>query len=431
MNKVKNIEVKDGVTLHYIEDKKYKTTTLGVYIHRPLCVLHASENALLPMVLKRGSESCPTFSDIEKKLGDLCGAVLDTGVVKRGEDQILCFNISTVSDRYYTGGENLLLSCADLMFDIILNPKTENGAFCFEYTESEKNNLCDMIDALVNDKQSYALWRLYEVMCEGEAYGIHEYGTKESVKKITAKGLYEYYKKIIAESKIDIFVCGSTDIDAFASCVKSKMGAAAVSDASYPPTKVICEVGEVKRVTDEFDTSQAKLSLGFRITRTDIPYAHMLLANSIWGSGPHSKLFNNVREKLSLAYYAFSRFERYKNYILVGMGIETANYEQAFEETMCQLKKVQEGEFSENELTSAKAFIINLLKSQKDSQYAMIDFYLGALISGAKYGIDELCNEVERVSAKEAADAAKAIALDTVYFLKGRTGAETLTAESN
>lgn len=419
-DKMKNIEIKDGVTLHYIEDNKFKTTTFGVYIHRPLCALHASENALLPMVLRRGSKNYPTFSDIEKRLGDLCGAQFDAGVAKYGEDQVMSFVISTVSDKYFAGAENLLDSCADLLFDIILNPKTENGVFCSEYTESEKRNLCEMIDALVNDKQSYALWRLYEVMCAGEAYGVHEYGTKEAAEKISAAGLYEHYKKVISESKIDIFVCGNADIDAFAEYVKEKLDSIKTSCADYPATEVVREAGSITRVTDEFDTSQAKLSLGFRITRDDIPYAHMLLANSIWGSGPHSKLFNNVREKLSLAYYAFSRFEKYKQCILVGMGIETKLYEKAFEETMRQLENVQRGSFGDDELMSAKAFLVNLFQSRKDSQYAMIDFYLSMLIGKDSYDIDGLCSEIENVSAQQAADAAKAIVLDTVYFLKGR-----------
>lgn len=165
---MKSITIRDGVMLHHIEDIKFKTTTLGVYVHRPLCAQDASKNALLPMVLRRGSERYPTFTDIERRLCDLCGAVLDTGVTKKGEDEILCFNISTISDQYYTGEDNILFSCADLLFDLLLHPKTEHGVFTEAYVGSEKENLCDMIDALVNDKQSYALWRLYEVMCADE-----------------------------------------------------------------------------------------------------------------------------------------------------------------------------------------------------------------------------------------------------------------------
>lgn len=183
-------------------------------------------------------------------------------------------------------------------------------------------------------------------------------------------------------------------------------------------------MGEVKEVVDTFDTNQAKLSLGFRITQ-ETPYADLLVANSIWGSGPHSKLFNNVREKLSLAYYAFSRLERYKGTILVGMGIEPQNKQKAFDETLLQLKTIQEGDVSESEFTAAKAFLINLLQSQKDSQYAMIDFSLGALIRGGDGDIDALCERVNAVTMDGAVAAARAVALDTVYFLTSKGGAQT------
>ena len=419
VKKVKNIEIKDGVTMHYIEDTKFKTTTLGVYIHTPLKRETASKNALLPMVLRRGCEKWQSFDEIEKRLDDLCGAALNTGVIKRGEDHILCFDISTISDKYYIGEGDILLSCAELLFDIILNPKLSDGAFCEEYVESEKKNLCDAIDSLINDKQSYALWRLYEIMCENEAYGVHELGTKQEVEKITSKDLYEYYKDLFKNSKIDIFVCGNADTDKLCDWICDALKEVDTTDAPYPTTEKISVVNDIKNICEEFDTNQAKLALGFRI-KGSVDYASMLVANSVWGSGAHSKLFNNVREKLSLAYYAFSRYDKYKDTILVGMGIETKNYKMAYDETLMQLNNVCDGEFSENELESAKAFIINALRSQRDSQYAMIDFHMGLLIRGATDDIDDLCEKVKAVTPLQVSQTAQLFELDTVYFLKGK-----------
>ncbi len=419
VKKVKNIEIKDGVTMHYIEDTKFKTTTLGVYIHTPLKKETASKNALLPMVLRRGSEKWQSFDEIEKRLDDLCGAALNTGVIKRGEDHILCFDISTISDKYYIGDDNILLSCAELLFDIILNPKISDGAFCDEYVNSEKKNLCDAIDSLINDKQSYALWRLYEIMCEDEAFGVHELGEKHQVEKISAKELYEYYKNLIKNSKIDIFVCGIADIDELSGWILDALKNVETTDAPYPLTTKVSVVNGIKNVCEEFDTNQAKLSLGFRI-KGKADYASMLVANSVWGSGAHSKLFNNVREKLSLAYYAFSRYDKYKDTILVGMGIETKNYKMAYDETLLQLKNVCDAKFSENELESAKAFIINALRSQRDSQYAMIDFYMGQLIRNVNEDIDDLCEKVRAVTPLQVSQTAQLFELDSVYFLKGK-----------
>ena len=348
--------------------------------------------------------------------------MLNCSVVKRGEDQILCFDISTISNKYYVGEENIMLLCGELLFDIILKPIVKDNAFLSEYVESEKKNLCDNIDALINDKQSYALWRLYEIMCKEEAYGTNVLGTKKSVEKVSPCELYEHYKKLISESKIDIFVCGNadqTDIDEFSKFIKDAFENVKTTDAPYPETQVVSATGEVKSVNEQFDTNQAKLSLGFRVVE-NVDYPAMLVTNSVWGSGPHSKLFNNVREKLSLAYYAFSRYEKFKNTVLVGMGIETQNYQKAFDETMLQLKNVCEGEFSENELASAKAYLVNMLRSQRDSQYAMLDFHMSSMIRGATDDIESLCEKVEAVTADEVIKTAKAIKLDTVYFLCGK-----------
>lgn len=416
---MKTVKITDNVSLHYIEASKFKTTTLGIYLHRPLSDSEASKNSLLPMVLRRGSEKYPTLSDMERRLGDLCGAVLNTYTIKRGEDHVICLDISTISDKYNLSGDNILSSCADLLLDMLLCPKCENGAFCAEYVRGEKKNLSDMLDALVNDKQAYAQWRVYEIMCKGEHYGTHEYGTKADIEKITPESLYAHYKNVLSSSKIDIFVCGEADTDAFAKKLAADFKDISSGKCGYPATQKIYTVGDIKTVSDEFDTSQAKLSLGFRVD-SDVSYPEMLVANSVWGSSPHSKLFNNVREKLSLAYYAFSRYDKYKNTVMAAMGIETKNYKKALDETLLQLENVKNGSFEASELAAAKAFLINQLQSQKDSQYAMIDYNMGALISGSDLTADELCRQIDTVDAGAVQKAAGALVLDTIYFLKGR-----------
>lgn len=416
---MQTVRITDNVSLHYIEASKFKTTTLGIYLHRPLSSEEASKNSLLPMVLRRGSEKYPTLSDIERRLADLCGAVLNTYTIKRGEDHVICLDISTISDKYNLSDDNILSSCADLLLDMLLCPKCENGVFCAEYVRGEKKNLSDMLDALVNDKQSYAQWRVYEIMCKGERYGTHEYGTKADIERITPESLYSHYKTILSNSKIDIFVCGEADTAAFAKKLATAFDAVSSSKCDYPASQKIYTVGDIKTVTDEFDTSQAKLSLGFRIDK-EVPYPEMLVANSVWGSGPHSKLFNNVREKLSLAYYAFSRYDKYKNTVMAAMGIETKNYQKALDETLLQLENVKNGNFEASELAAAKAFLINQLQSQKDSQYAMIDFNIGSLISGSNRTADELCRQIDAVDAAAVQRAASALVPDTIYFLKGR-----------
>ena len=427
MKNLINFNVSDGISLNYIEDKKFKTTTLFAAIHTPLKRETATLNALLPLVLKRGSNAVPTFDALERRLAGLFGASINCNVIKRGENQILYFELSVLSDNFAPDKSKILNEASKLLLDIIFNPYTEDGGFSKEYTESEKENLSDMIKATVNDKQNYALWRLYETMCEGEAFGIHELGVLEDVSKIDAKALYEHYKNIISTSVIDIFVCGNADIYSFKAELENQLkGIKRGNCFSYPETVMHPKRAEVLKTVEEFEANQAKLSLGLTtgVESDDDLYYSLLVANSIFGSGVHSKLFNNVREKLSLAYYAFSRLTRKKGIMLVGMGIEEANFKKAFDETLLQLNLLKQGEISDDEFSGAVRFLTNNARSAADSQMGMIMFYLDNKIDGADLSIEDYCKKIESVTKQGVVEAVKNTELDAIYFLKGKENGE-------
>lgn len=420
---MENYEICGGTTLHYIADPKFKTTTVSVAIHRPLLREEAAKNALLPMVLKRGCSAYPTQGQIERRLQELYGAEFQSGVTKKGEDQILVFSMQTIQDGFTPDGRGVLLDATGLLLSVIFNPAVKDGAFLEEYVAQEKSNLSDMIDALVNEKRVYARLRCIQEMCAGDAFGIHEYGSKEDLEPIDAKELYAHYRKVLAQSRIDIFVCGQCDAKAFAAWLKDALSDKCGSEAEYPVGGIISGGGgEVRHVTDTFDVNQAKLVLGLSTHTQPVgeEYYRLAVANSILGSGVHSKLFNNVREKLSLAYYAASSLIRSKGLMLIDMGIEQDKYQQAFDETMSQLQNLKDGAVSDYEFDSSKVFLINNAESAKDNQYALIDFHLGELVLGQKGGLDEYVAGIERVSRQDAIAAAQNIELDTVYLLRGR-----------
>lgn len=411
-----------GTALHYIEDPKFKTTTMTVAIHRPLSREEASLNALLPMVLKRGCIKYPTLGQVERRLQELYGAQLHCSVTKKGDDQILIFSMQTIQDGFTPDGRGVLLDAAELLLSVIFDPALENGIFSSEYVAQEKNNLSDMIHALVNEKRMYARMRCVEEMCAGDPFGIHELGSRQELDKVTPQSLYAHYQEILTSSRFDIFVCGRANAAAFAQWLKEKLSGRCGADVAYPGGTILKRSGEVRRITDTFDVNQAKLVLGLRTNTqpTGEEFYQLAVANSILGSGVHSKLFNNVREKLSLAYYAASSLVRSKGLMLIDMGIEEGKFQQAFDETLLQLDALKNGEVSDYEFDSAKVFLINNAQSAKDNQYALIDFHLGELVMGQQGGLDAYAEGIGAVTKQQAVDAAKKIELDTVYLLGGQ-----------
>lgn len=420
MQNMQKFNISDGINLYYINDCKYKTVSMSMYLHRPISREEVTKNSLLSGVLKSGTANYPSMKEINRYLESLYGTVYDVSVSRRGAVQSLIAACSVIDSS--VAGEDLIPKAVELMFEFMFNPATENDGFVDSYVETDKKNLKDSIESLINDKRAYAEFRCIEEMCSGESAGISEYGYVEDLAELNSKNLYEHYKSIITSSPIDIFVVGNCDIDNLKASVEKQLGKFDFDITPVEMENVESRAGEIKNIEESFDVAQGKLAMGLRtfIGAGDELYYPLLVGNSILGAGAHSKLFNNVREKSSLAYYVSSRLDRFSKIMLISSGIEFKNYERAKTEILQQLDDVKDGKFTEDELEISKDFIINQYRSYLDSPYMLRSFYLGQLLSGKVVTIDEAIENVQKVTANQVVDAFSKIALDTVYFLKGR-----------
>lgn len=410
-----------GVKLHYLKTEQFKHFSLGIYLVRPLCKEEVSYNALLTQVLKSGCAEFSTKQKIAAHLEWLYGASMHAGVQKKGEAQILTFHFSGINDNY-ADGCNVSSQLAAFAKEILLSPLVHQDAFDETIFQIEREDLKNEILALQNDKRDYANQRCLELMCNQEAYGIHEFGTVDELEKITPQSLYKYYQNIIGNSPIHVFVTGNLDVEPI-----KKLFETVPSAGLLPQTKPGDMPQQVRTITEPMDVAQGKLVLGMRSSLPDSleQFCQMQVFNSVYGSGTHSKLFNNVREKLSLAYYAYSRFVRQKNIILIATGIEFQNYEQAKEEILLQLEEIKQGNISEKEMAAAKEFLKNRYLSCYDDPVMMEDFYLSGILAGdTQVSINDMIQGIEQVNREQVIHAAKSVALDLIYFICGKDETE-------
>lgn len=415
---MESIKINDNINLCYIPMTKLKTTTMGVYMHRALTEKEVSKNAILPYVLKRGCKLCPDSEKIAKYLENLYGARLTAYTLKFGDDHVIYFGGETISDKYAPDGGKLAAGMAELMMSVIF----ESEAFTEKIIEQEKKNAKDRIMAEMNDKAVYAMHRCGEEMCRGDSFALSMLGTTEGVDAVTRDALMAHYEDIITSSVIDIYVCGDTDINEIVKKIKTYTDKMAFKTAVLPASKIFNGNGKEKRVTDKMDVAQGKLCMGFRtgIKPDSEDYISLMVMNSVFGGGAHSKLFNNVREKLSLCYYASSSLVKNKGIMFVNAGIEFKNFDKAYNEILAQLEIVKNGEISELEFTSSIKSIVNDLESYKDSQKMLQVYYLGQKIAGTDYDIDYLKDKISKVTVEDVKRVAKNVEIDTVYFLTGK-----------
>ncbi len=414
--------IKSGVDLKYIPAEKFKTNTISVFFNIPLAKETITKAALLPAVMKRGTKKHRTMTEISKYLDDLYSATLHAGIRVKGDGEVLYFTIEYIRDEFI--GESLTERIVELMREFIFEPLCDEVGFDQEYLDGEKQNLKNAIEGLINDKREYVEFKCREAMFEGEGYGMFEAGRVEDLPGITRGGLYEFYKDVISTAKTDIFISGSFS-DSALSAVKSGLcGAFSGRDAKYAATRIAVGCGnEPREIVEEIPVVQSKLCIGLKcgVEPTSKMYYALMLGGCVFGGSPFSKLFNNVREKLSLAYYAASRTERFKSTMFISCGIETDKYGAALDEIMVQFDKMKNGEIEDSEIENSKRYMSGRFTSMKDSLRTMEDYYLSQAIMGSGDGIDELIERTNAVTKAEIVEAFKRIEIDVIYFLKGNT----------
>lgn len=412
-----------GVYLTYIQERKFKTNVLSAQLVAPLEKKTTELNALLPVVLRRGTARYGDMQQLSAALDLLYGARIDCTVRKKGENQCVGFVASFVDDHMTPDGEKLLEPVAEMIGDLWCNPATRSGRFLAEYVQGERTNLIDQIRGQMNDKRIYASLRLMQEMCGGEAYGISRFGNEKDAEKITPGKLYQHYTAALASARFEFFYCGSAELRRVEQALLSAFSALPRMELREPALTLPHPAAkEARFVTEEMDVTQGKLALGFSSTSPDYPA--LLLFSTIYGGSATSKLFLNVREKESLCYYASATLHRQKNMITVSSGVEFENYRRALDEILAQMENARRGEMEEWEVTGARSTMRHALRAMGDSLGQMEDFYLGQAACGMNDTIDGLREELEAVTRERMLEAAEGIRLDTVYFLKNQEGKE-------
>ena len=416
----KKDEIKKGIKFHEIETNKFKTNLFAIFLTVPLKREIVTKNALLAATLRRGTMEFPTQEQISKELEEMYGASFDCGIEKSGDYHTFKFYLETINDEYLPQKEELSQKCLELLLSIVFNPYIENEAFKEEYLQGEKENLKQIIEGKIDNKGTYALDKSIEAMYKGESYGLYKYGYVEDLEEITAKDLYKYYLEVIEKCKIDIFASGE-NIEKLYEKVKENKNIQKLKERT--PEKV--EEKEKKEVkipqiiNESMDVTQGKLIIGLDVfsKEKDVDYITMVY-NGILGVGANSKLFQNVREKASLAYTCGSNFVKRKHIILIRAGIEIKNYEKAVNIINEQLQDIQKGNFTQEDLENTKNLIYATINNIEEEQDTEISYYFGQELAEKNITTEEYKEKIKKVTKQDVIEVAKTIKTNTIYFLK-------------
>lgn len=408
----------DRVRLVSEQTSRFKTGRISVSAALPMDD-KAAANSLLIYLLKRSCKEYPDFSLLNGKLDELYGASVSAGVAKIGEAQVLSLSMTCLDDRFALTDESIVEQCAQLLASMLFKPNCKCGSFGADNLAMEKRLLIQRIEEELNDKRTYAFNKCIEYMCANEAYGKDKYGTIEEIQNVKMADVYAAWKNMLSTAIFQITVSGSADADNIAG-IFEKYFKKIERNPVMPETVFILRGGHFNRYEETFPVNQGKLVIGFRAgmqhSRDNI-FA-ITVMNDIFGMGTYSKLFMNVREKLSLAYYCWSRLVASKGIVLVEGGIDTDKEKKVSAEILAQLSDLRNGKTDPEVLDSSKRSLKE--RYTFTTPEGICSWYAAQVLENEIITPEDTVSGIETVTMEQVCEAAKKLSIDTIYMLKAQ-----------
>lgn len=404
------------------QTSRFKTGRISVTAALPLDE-NAAANSLLIFLLKRSCKEYPDFSLLNGKLDELYGAAISASVSKSGDAQILTLSMTCIDDRFALTDESISEQCAQLLASMLFKPNCKNGSFGADNLAMEKRLLIQRIEEELNDKRTYAFNKCISYMCSNEAFGRDKYGTVEEIQNVKMADVYAAWKNMLSTAIFQITVTGSADADNIAS-VFEKHFKKIERNPVMPETKFVLRGGHFNRYEETFPVNQGKLVIGFRsgMSNSRDNIFAVTVMNDIFGSGTYSKLFMNVREKLSLAYYCWSKLVASKGLVLVEGGIDTDKEKKVSAEIISQLSDLRNGKTDPEVLDSSKRSLKERYTLTTPEGICL--WYSSQLLQEEILTPEDMISGVEAVTMEQVCEAAKKLSIDTIYMLKAQEEAE-------
>ena len=414
------VNLAEGVKGIFIKNDRFKTTLLSFNFYLPLNKDTVADNALLPFILTSCSEKYPDFSRLNYILAKLYGARLDASAEKYGDYQLLKMTVSLINDKYSLDDESLVKRACDLLLSLIFEPSVKDMAFLSDDVEREKRKAIEHIKGEFNEKRIYAKKQLISAMYKDDVFGLPKCGTIEQVSAITGETLYKAWENMLKTANISVQVVSSALPQGLFDEISEKFNSIKrESILDLKQTKRTKPANEVQTIVEEMSVNQGKLVMGFstELFGNDDNTLPLMIMCDIFGGAPYSRLFTNVREKMSLCYYCSASSSRIKGLITVDSGVEAVNADKAQKEILNQLEIVKRGEFSDFEFESSLKSIRDSFKTYSDSLTSLDMWYTLKANNDVLYSPDELAEKLLSVTKEDVIVAAKGVKLHTVYKL--------------
>lgn len=416
---MKKIKIKNGVNLVVLPTTQFKTLHIAIDFAAPLEIDTVSARSLLTYLTAVSSKKYSNQQKVAKKTIDLYGAQYQTDVLRFGQTHHVRYSLQMPAPTYIDTDGNLLHDAFEFLHDMIFDPLVRAEQFDQNTFEKEQQSLMNELASLSDDKQRYAASKLRELTYAVPAMAISSSGRVNDVKELTSKRVYQAYEEMLANDTMNIIVYGDVDETRIISELKSWP----LLDHHEPVLQPFYRQNSreilAAATNTQADINQAILMIAYRLAiAPDDPKRFVaLVMNAMFGGSPLSKLFMNVREKESLAYSIYSRWQNDTGFITVAVGLDSEKIQQTESMIQAQLSAIQDGDFSEETLLAIKASLINDYLSQQDSPNSEIALIFSRLLTNRETSVTDWVNAVNAVTSKDVAALAHEVTIQSRFTL--------------
>lgn len=420
MQKTSKYRLSDRAQLTCLTTTQFKTSVISAGYALPLENENAA-TAILPYLLRQGTAEYPDMNALSMYLDELYGAQIEPYVRKIGDRIVVGFVAEAIDESVLPEAAAVTENVIRLLGKMLHEPAFIDGKFNADTLELEKKNLLNRIRGLKNDTRSYAQRRAKELLHANDAFGYSEFGTEAGVAALTEQSVHDAFDYLMNKGELELFYCGTLQGDEAAELFRGAMPVPTGSAFGAVNTPYYNKEVSAETIVEEMNVTQGKMTLCLTSPYTGMSaeYPALLLFTEILGGYTGSRLFCNVREKMSLCYYASAGLAFTTGEVLIASGIENSKFEVARDAVLEQLNDLCSGGMTEEEVEQARRTKINALRSMQDSALSMESYWQARMMCGVEEGVDDLIARLEALTLKEVVAAGKTLRVALIYFLKG------------
>lgn len=414
------------INIQKINDKKFKSIYFSFNYTINANKKEMTESAILASIMSKSSRKYNSQKQIEKYLGNLYNTLFDVNVEKIGDLYNIEFKLECINKKYLPDNNDVVSDALKFLYDMIYDQSVENGRFDENLVNREKEYIKDKIKEQKDEKLKYGILKMEQILSKDEPFATSVFGDENQIDKITSNDIYNRYINVLNDSCINILISGNLDgYDNIEEIVKNifneKINSSVnAKDLVYDKHIDDSNKKDINETYETQQTTQSVITFGMRIrnSTTDDFFA-LNVYNAILGSTPSSKLFQNFREKESLAYTVRSRYYRFKSIIIIYAGIQKKNYEKAKEVVEKQIKDMEDGNITDIEFNAAKDSLVSDLVEWNDSKMSLAKMLFVNAFTNTNYTLNEMIEKIQKVSLQDVINVAKKITLEEIYLLGG------------